>query len=334
MSSLNIGIYGIGNFGYAILKHLSQKNLSHKLYCFDRNKHVLNSISEHNKHPFLHTDYKLNNNINVCLTPLKLIEKVDVLILCVTSDAINEVSDQINNYSNKKLFILNTAKAISKTSGMTISTIFSTKLKSSLYEYGMLAGGTIAADLFKEEPLGITIAFKNKKAQLLLKDIFSNKNLKVYTSSDVIGVEYASAFKNIIAILAGIVSGLNYSFGSETHLISVASGEVRDLVINFLGGKSETFMMESQCWGNDLWMSCLGNSRNRKLGILIAKHNSFSVGINEAVKQKITVEGVNSIISLEKLTCLNHQRFPILKGMTSLINNNPKKIIKNFFEFI
>tara|TARA_B110000003_G_scaffold236165_1_gene240727 strand:+ start:3501 stop:4505 length:1005 start_codon:yes stop_codon:yes gene_type:complete len=333
MAILNIGIYGIGNFGYAILKHLSKKNLNHKLYCFDRNKDVLSSILENNRHSFLHTDYKINNNINVCLCPIKFIEKVDVLILCVTSDAINEVSDQLKKYSNKKLLILNTAKALCKNSGQTISSIFSTKLNSSLYEYGMLAGGTIASDLFKEEPLGITIAFKKKKAQLVFKSIFSNKNLKVYTSSDVIGVEYASAFKNIIAILAGIVSGLNYSFGSETHLISVASGEVKDLVINFLGGKSETFMMESQCWGNDLWMSCLGNSRNRKLGVLIAKHNSFSIGLHEAKKQKITVEGVNSIYSLKKLTCINHERFPILNGIASLINSKPKKIIKELFEF-
>ena len=170
MAILNIGIYGIGNFGYAILKHLSKKNLNHNLYCFDRNKDVLSSIIDNNRHPFLHTDYKINN-INVCLCPIKFIEKVDVLILCVTSNAINEVSDQLKKYSNKKLLILNTAKALCKNSGQTISSIFSTKLNNSLYEYGMLAGGTIASDLFKEEPLGITIAFKKKKAQYMQQSI-------------------------------------------------------------------------------------------------------------------------------------------------------------------
>ena len=111
MSNLNIGIYGIGNFGFAILKHLSNKNLDNKLYCYDRNVEVLNSIQDHKKHAYLHTDYVLNNNVNICLSAIELIKKVDVLILCVTSDAINDVSIQIKNHSNKKLIILNTAKA-------------------------------------------------------------------------------------------------------------------------------------------------------------------------------------------------------------------------------
>lgn len=334
MSNLNIGIYGIGNFGFAILKHLSNRNFNHKIYCYDRNINVLNSILDENKHPFLHTDYKLNSNVNVCLSSEKLIKKIDIMILCVTSDGMTDVANQIKKYSNKKIIILNTAKAFCKSSGKTISSFFNDKLNSSQYEYGMLAGGTIARDLFNEEPLGITIAFKDNKTQVVLKDIFLNENLKVYLSSDVIGVEYASAFKNIIAILAGIISGFNYSFGSETHLISRASGEVRDLVVSLLGGDPETFMMESQCWGNDLWMSCLGNSRNRKLGILIAKHNSFNAGLNEAIKQNITVEGANSICSLEKLTILNYERFPILKGITTLPYTSPDKIIKKIFKFI
>lgn len=333
MSNLNIGIYGIGNFGFAILKHLSNKNLDNKLYCYDRNVEVLNSIQDHKKHPYLHTDYVLNNNVNICLSAIELIKKVDVLILCVTSDAINDVSIQIKNHSNKKLIILNTAKAICKSSRKIISSIFSNNLKSSDYEYGMLAGGTIANDLFKQEPLGITIAFKKKKTQSILKDIFSNDNLKVYISSDVIGVEYAAAFKNVIAILAGIVHGLNYSFGSETHLISRASGEVENLVVNYLGGEKDTFNMDSQCWGNDLWMSCLGNSRNRKLGILIAKNNSFEKGIDEANKQKITIEGVNSIYSIKKLIMYCDSQFPILSGVTSLLYEKPDKIINQLFKF-
>ena len=220
-----------------------------------------------------------------------------------------------------------------KKSGKLYSSILSNILSKKKYEYGILAGGTIASDLFKEEPLGITMAFNKKKDQLLLKKIFSNQNLKVYESSDVIGVEYASAFKNIISILAGIVNGLKYSFGSETHLISIASGEVKNLVLNHLGGSPCTFAMESQCWGNDLWMSCLGNSRNRKLGILIAKNDSFIKGLNEAKKNNITVEGINSIYSLEKFKMLNKVDFPILNSISTLPYKKPKRVIKKILEF-
>jgi len=332
MSSFNIGVYGIGNFGFAILKHLSNKKFHHKLYCFDRNSDVLNSIFKEYRHPFLHNRYKFNKNINVCFSPSEIIGNVDLLILCVTSDAVLDIANQVKKYSKKKIIILNTAKALDKISGDLISSIFDRILNNFQYEYGMLAGGTIASDLFKQEPLGVNIATQNSKTQILLREVFSSENLRVYLSSDVIGVEYAAAFKNVIAILAGIVHGSNYSFGSETHLISRASGEVENLVVNYLGGDRATFSMDSQCWGNDLWMSCLGDSRNRKLGILIAKNNSFAKGIKKAKTLKITVEGVNSIYALEKLVGMNHEKFPILKNITALPHTKPDEIIKKILK--
>src|SRR5690606_30568015 len=141
--------------------------------------------------------------------------------------------------------------------------------------YAMLAGGTIATDLFHQEPLGADIACENEGALAKLAKVFESRNLFVYPTTDLTGVEYASAFKNVISVMAGITSGMGFSYGAETHIISRCAYEVERVVTGELGGSEETFRMNSQCWGNDLWMSCTGNTRNREFGILLGR--GFSI---------------------------------------------------------
>ena len=270
-----ISVCGIGNFGFALLKHLSKMNRSKDftLYAYDRNKELVEYLRIKKKHLIHHENIRISDDIIFTNDIREIVDNVDILILAVNSDAIREVLNNLKSYINNNLIILNTAKALDVETGMRFSEIISACLKDVNYSISvaMLAGGTIAKDLFNHELLGIDIASENKEIAELLKDIFVADNLNIYTTTDLRGVEYVAAFKNVISILAGIINGLGFSYGSETHMISRAAGEVKKLVTTTLGGKEDTFSIESQCWGNDLWMSCTGNTRNREFGVMLGK---------------------------------------------------------------
>lgn len=301
-----VSIYGIGNFGYALLKHLDKKDSrDFVLQAYDRDKELINFLDKNREHAYFHKGQKVSVRIAFAKNPAELLANCDILILAVTSNAVKTVLKNIKQHINKKIIIVNTAKALDWDSGQRISEIADEELKGKNYNYALLSGGTIAKDLFNHEPLGASIACEDKKILTDLAKLFSSNNLFIYPTTDVIGAEYASAFKNVVSILAGITKGLGFPYGAETHIISRAAAEVEDLVVKKLGGQKKTFSMGSQCWGNDLWMSCTGNTRNREFGILIGQGVDMKTALKNMKKENKTVEGINTIKILHKIKNIN-----------------------------
>jgi glycerol-3-phosphate dehydrogenase (NAD(P)+) len=320
---MKIAIYGIGNFGYALLRHLCQTDkfkTVYQLYAYDTDRQLIESLRHKRVHTLHHRNVKLPEGIIFAENPQQLLDKADILVLAVTSTAIKDVLTQIRPFINQKLIILNTAKSLDIETGQRYSLVIARMLAGVEYPFStaMLAGGTIAYDLFKHEPLGIDIASENKRALKVLKEIFATDNLKVSVTTDLSGVEYAAAFKNVISIMAGIIKGLGLPYGSQTFIISKAADEVKNLVIDQLGGRVETFSIGSQCWGNDLWMSCTSNTRNREFGILLGKGNSVEAAIAQMKSSNKTIEGIHTIAALRNILKEN-PRYPILRKIIEIV---------------
>lgn len=329
---MKIAIYGIGAFGFAITKHLSENlkgNSQYSLFAYDRDPKLMRKLQQERKHLFHHSKVKINKKVIFVNTPGELLDEADILILAVTSKAIPEVVKQCQKYLAKDIIIVNLAKALYYKTGQRFSQVIAGILKGKSYSFAVMGGGTIASDLFHHEPLGIDIASKDKKTLNILRKIFTSDNLNVYTTSDIVGVEYAGAFKNVISILAGIICGLGFSYGSETHFITRAAHEVAGFLKKKAKVAPQTFSIQSQCWGNDLWLSCTGNTRNRQYGLLIGKGNSPSQAIKIMGKRHKTVEGVNTIKILKQLLSNNNQ-YPIMQGVYEIVirGKKPKPVIQ------
>ena len=297
-----IAIYGVGAFGYAILKHFDNKqDDSYQLVGYDALAEVNQHLSEKRSHPFFHTDTQVSERPSFVHSPEELLVGADIVVLGVSSDATREVAQTIKNHAKPGITIINIAKALDKTTGKRLSEIMAEELDGFDYHYSALAGGTIADDLFHHEPLGIDIASTSSDVADELQRLFSSSNLKVYTTNDLAGVEYASALKNVISILAGIVHGLGFSYGSETHIISRTAFHVGEICVDNYGARPETFGIGSQSWGNDMWMSCTGDTRNRALGELLGKGTSAKDALAEMHAGRKLVEGVNTLQILDQL---------------------------------
>jgi glycerol-3-phosphate dehydrogenase (NAD(P)+) len=323
MNKLKISVYGVGNFGFALLTHLNRRQATGKdfsLYGYDKNKELMDYLRSKRMHPLHHRNVRISTSVIFPSSSEELVADTDILILAVTSDAIGQTISDLKSHINKKLILVNTAKALDAETGLRFSVIISECLRDVRHPFSvaMFAGGTIAKDLVNREPLGVDIASEDMRTLKILKSIFAADNLRVYTTTDIRGVEYAAAFKNVVSILAGIASGLGLSYGSQTYMISRAAGEVKKLVVGKLGGKEKTFSIESQCWGNDMWMSCTGGTRNREFGILLGRGYKPGEAAAEMQERNKTVEGINTVKAVKRLIEGSESDFPLLQAASEI----------------
>jgi len=306
-----------------MLRHLQRKIPdSISLTVYDRDAEVRQCLASQRKHPHHSADTPVRDEVRIADSTDELLADLDALILAVTSNSTREVIANIAEASwAQPLVIINTAKALDFQTGCRLSELVTEGLANSAKEfvYSALAGGTIASDLLQHEPLGMTVACQDAGALSSIGKLISSRNLWVEATTDLVGVEYAGAFKNVIAICAGMVHGLGYSYGSTTHLISRLAREIETLCVTRLGAQQGTFSTGSQCWGSDLWMSCTGKTRNQELGRLLGEGRSLD-DANQAMAQKHkTVEGVQTLRATQWLVREYASELPLLSIAKEII---------------
>jgi len=322
-------------FGFALAHHLGVKYLENKentIVTYDSNSELMRHLETDRSHPYHFKDKKLPKNVYFARTKKELIEDADVVILAVTSQAIREIIKEIKAYLKDNIIIVNTAKALEIGTNKLFSEVIEEGISNttSNYTIAKLSGGTFAEDLVNDAPLGADISCENIVVLKKLQEIFQGRNLRIYGNTDLIGVEYAGAFKNVIAILAGVINGLGLPYGSETHMISRAAKEAKEIAVA-LGAHPHTFSMESQCWGNDLWMSCTGRSRNREFGRLIGTGLSPSDALEKMKAGRKLVEGYYTIGAIPQLCKKANLRSPIFNEIYNMVYEEkaPKGSIKH-----
>jgi glycerol-3-phosphate dehydrogenase (NAD(P)+) len=132
------------------------------------------------------------------------------------------------------------------------------------FPIGALSGPSFALEVAQGQPTAVTVAFSDPQISALIQQEFSSETLRLYTSTDVIGVELGGALKNVIAIAAGIAAGVGLGFNSTAALITRGIAEITRLAVA-CGARRETLAGLSGI--GDLVLTCTGSlSRNRSVG--------------------------------------------------------------------
>lgn len=315
---IKVGFIGMGNFGFALASHLSRcQNPEVELWVYDRKQPVREQLQATHTHPFLYPTISLAKNTQVASSMSELAQNCQVIVIAVVSTALGEVLDNIKADLLANCILLSTMKALSADNGQPLTTLISEKLADHPHTVAAFAGGTTAAALTKEEYLGATIACENHQAGQHLATIFASPYLRIQLTNDVLGTEYAGSFKNLIAVLVGLLKGLGFDYGTQTHGLSLIAGECQNLAVS-LGASANTFSFASQCWGNDMVMSATGNTRNHQLGLLLGEGNRFSQAKEQMQQSGKTAESVNTLAILPKIADLS--AYPLLDFLAKLSN--------------
>jgi glycerol-3-phosphate dehydrogenase (NAD(P)+) len=182
---------------------------------------------------------------------------------------------------------------------------------------GALSGPTFAVEVAHGDPTAITIASKDAALLRTVQYEFSDPSFRVYTNTDVIGVELGGALKNIIAIAAGICDGLGFGHNSAAALITRGLAEMTRLVVA-CGGRAET--MAGLAGLGDLVLTCTGGlSRNRSVGVELGRDRKLPEII--AGMHGMVAEGVFTTSAAVGLAKARGVEMPITEQMNAILHH-------------
>lgn len=192
--------------------------------------------------------------------------------------------------------------------------------------FGAFSGPSFALEVAQGQPTAVTIAFEDLAAAERVQNEFSSESLRLYTSTDVVGVELGGALKNVIAIAAGVAAGMGLGHNSTAALITRGIAEITRLAVA-CGGRRETLAGLSGV--GDLVLTCTGSlSRNRTVGAALGEGRKLPE-ILASLGGKVA-EGVHTTRAALELARRHSIEIPITEQMGLILNEgkDPREAIK------
>ncbi len=263
-------------------------------------------------------DIQITNNIKTAL------EDKEIVVLAVPSQYTRGVLKKIRGNFAKKTVFLSVTKGIEIGSSKRISEIIHATLGP--VRFAVLSGPTIAQEVAKGIPTTIVAASHDIRIRKTIQDVFSTERFRVYTNSDVVGVELGGSLKNVIAIACGVSDGLGFGANTKAAILARGLAEISRLG-KAMGAKLETFSGISGL--GDLVTTCISRqSRNRFVGEQIGKGKNLK---QICKHMQMVAEGVLTAKSAYALSLKYKVDMPITKEIYRLLylNKPPRQVVKD-----
>lgn len=236
----------------------------------------------------------------------------DMLVLAVPSPAIRSTARNMRGLVSEGQLIVNVAKGIEEKKLMTMTDIIEEEIPQA--DVAVLSGPSHAEEVGKGLPTTIVAGAHSRETAERIQGYFMSPVFRVYTSSDMLGIETGAALKNVIALAAGMADGLGYGDNTKAALITRGIAEISRLG-TAMGAHLETFYGLSGI--GDLIVTCASvHSRNRKAGWLIGQGRTMEQAMAEV---HMVVEGVYSARAGMKLAERYHVEVPIIQSVNEIL---------------
>lgn len=266
--SRKVVVVGGGAWGTALACVAQRAGQATALLC--RDAQVVDTLKTQGRNPRYLPDLTLPERIEAT-TDDSILESAATVILAVPAQSLRGALPALAPHISNDAVVINTAKGIEVTSGLTLSHVVSELLPGRAQ--AVLSGPSFASDVAAGKPTAVTLASSDIDLALKLCRALSSDAFRAYGSDDVAGVETGGALKNVYAIAAGIVIGMGYGESAKAALITRAFVELRRLGAA-MGGQPQTYMGLSGF--GDLMLSCASaQSRNFGYGMALGGGESL-----------------------------------------------------------
>lgn len=264
---MRVAIVGAGSWGTALAQTLALAGGDRHVVLWDRTESVVAAIAATRHNPRYLTDIELDQDIEVTSDLAVALARAGVIVLAVPTSAMRDVARRARGELEADAVVVSAAKGFEEESGATMSEILAGVLGASP-RITALSGPNIALEIARGLPAAGVVAGEASCAALV-RDMFAGSRYRAYSSEDMVGVEYAGALKNIIAIAAGICDGIGTGDNGKAAIVTRGLAEITRLAIN-AGANGMTFAGLAGL--GDCIVTCTSpHSRNRRLGEAIAR---------------------------------------------------------------
>ncbi|MDF1577607.1 MAG: NAD(P)-dependent glycerol-3-phosphate dehydrogenase [Desulfobulbales bacterium] len=311
-----VAVIGAGSWGTALAKLLSDKGCRVNLWAH-RPEHFEEIAANRENLTYL-PGFKLGDNLSVTGDLAEAAAGHPVVLMVVPSHGFREVFRQLLPHLSDNTYLISAVKGIENDTLMTMDQVVSDELgKLSVpprLHMAVLAGPSFAKEVAAGVPTAVAVAAANLDEARYCQELFNTDLFRVYTSTDLIGIELAGALKNPIAIGAGICDGLGYGTNTRAALITRGLAEITRLGVK-MGAQPLTF--SGLAGMGDLVLTCTGDlSRNRQVGLQLGRGRK----IDEIVAEmEMVAEGVRTTKSAWNLAQREGVEMPILEQVYRVI---------------
>ena len=306
-----IAIIGAGSWGTALA--IVAARASHEVTLWSRNLDVVNSINERRFNPFYLTAVEIPGTV-VCASEIDaVVNHAEHVLFAAPSHAARELFTTIAPHLNELAVVVSVAKGIEIETGKRISEIFK-EVGGNTNPFVCLSGPSFAREVVAGHPTAIVAASKDPAAARAVQNDLSFENLRIYTNADVIGTEIGGSVKNVMAIAAGMATGLGFGANSVAALITRGLAEITRLARRE-GAQVETLMGLAGL--GDLVLTCTGTlSRNRFVGEQLGKGKRLE---EIATELNEVAEGINTARAVKKLADSASLEMPIVNEVNAVL---------------
>jgi len=318
-----IAILGAGAYGTALAISLARRG-GHDLCLWAHSVTLAESLTETGENlPYL-PGFTLPVDIEITSDLPAAIFEAEILLCVTPSQYLRQTITHIAPILTRDQIIVSASKGIEDGTFLRMSQVVSSVVPN---PFATLSGPSFAQEVAVGAPSAVVVATTEPMLGQNLQREFSSPSFRIYTNDDVPGVELGGSLKNVIALAAGVVHGLNLGQNSAAALITRGIAEITRLAVA-CGGRRQTLAGLSGI--GDLVLTCTGSmSRNRTVGVELGKGRALP-DIIASLNGKVA-EGVRSTTAALGLAARYGVEMPITEQMNAILYKNkpPRDAIRD-----
>ena len=335
-----IAVLGAGSWGTVLGSMLADKG--YEILLYGNNEKVNDEVNQHHTNEHYMKNWQVNETVTATGDLKQALKAAEIVLFVLPTQAIRSVAQNVSKVLkqiNAKPLLVTATKGIEPGSKKLISEILTEEIyPDDEDKIVAISGPSHAESVAQKDLTAISCASTSRKNAQKVQQLFSNDYFRLYTNSDLIGVEVAGAVKNVIAIAAGILVGKHYGDDAKAALMTRGLAEITRLGVNYFGADPMTFSGLSGI--GDLIVTCTSvNSRNWRCGKQLGEGKSLDYilqNMGQVVEGATTVKAVHELCQEKQIDMpiseaiyrVLYQNSNVDDEITRMMGRSPKQEIR------
>ncbi len=312
---LRVCVFGSGGWGTALAQLCGRRG--YRVVQWVREPEVLEAINGRHLNPLFLPDIPLSSRIAATRDEQEALDGADLVLLVVPSQFMRGVVLRIRYLLPAGVPIVCCSKGIEKGSLELMSEILTGELPGKYHPYlTYLSGPSFAKEVAEGKPANVTVAGCSEEVRKRVQELMGDPSFRIYTSSDVVGVQVGGAVKNVLAIAVGACDAMDFGLSAQASLITRGLAEITRLAV---AKGANPLTLSGHAGIGDLVLTCTGSlSRNRRVGYALGSGESLEDIVSS---MKMVAEGVETAHSVWHLSKKLNVSMPISEQVALVLHH-------------